>query len=177
MKKMLYKAMALMLSMAMCVSLSSCGDDDDDDDSPIVDTTTIVSVVANYSVTLSDDYFNLWDVQVTYSTASGTQTETITSAWSKTETFTDANALPSQVAFSVVGKPKATIPTLEDDKVYSLAAAYAASVSGVQLSGQTVILDKASNSSTLSAKGNNAKLLEYLNNGRTVCDVTLSCNY
>lgn len=161
----------------MCVSLSSCGDDDDDDDSPIVDTTTIVSVVANYSVTLSDDYFNLWDVQVTYTTASGTQTETITSAWSKTETFTDANALPSQVAFSVVGKPKSPVPTLDNDKIYSLAAAYVASVSGVQLNGQTVILDKASSSPTLSVKGDNAKLLEYLNNGRTVCDVTLSCNY
>jgi hypothetical protein len=176
MKKMLYKAMALMLSMAMCVSFVSCGDDDDDDE-PAVVVPTVVSVTANYVVALSNDYYSLWDVQVTYTTASGTKTETITADWSKTETFTDANALPSSVVFSVVGKPKSTVPTLVDDQIYSLAAAYSVSVFGLMSDGTTAALADKSNSATLYAQGSNSKLLDYLNNGRTVCDYSVDLNY
>ncbi len=176
MKKMLYKAMALMLSMAMCVSFVSCGDDDDDDDEPVV-APTIVSVTANYVVALSNDYYSLWDVQVTYTTASGTKTEPITSDWSKTETFTDANALPSSVVFSVVAKPKSPVPTLVDDQIYSLAAAYSVSVFGLKSDGSTAALADKNYSTSLSAQGSNSKLLEYLNNGRTVCDYSVDLNY
>jgi hypothetical protein len=174
MKKMLYKAMALMLSMAMCVSFVSCGDDDDE---PAVVDPTIVAVTANYVVALSNDYYSLWDVQVTYTTASGTKTEPITADWSKTETFTDANALPSSVVFSVEAKPKSTVPTLVDDQIYSLAAAYSVSVFGLKSDGSTAALADKSNSATLYAQGSNSKLLDYLNNGRTVCDYSVDLNY
>lgn len=58
MKQKFFKTMAVLMGMAMSVSLASCGDDDDDNGPVVPETGKIEKVTITYEADLSEDYLN-----------------------------------------------------------------------------------------------------------------------
>lgn len=115
MKKMLFKAIALLLGLAMGLSFAACGDDE-----PQAPKKTD-TVVVNYYMSLSDDYYDLWDIEVSYTGAGGQMTtEAADMDWSLELKLNAADEIPTKYAFKVVAKPKAKAPTPDPDKLYTL---------------------------------------------------------
>lgn len=120
MRKMLFRAMALFMAATMSISLAGCGDDKDDPVDPAKKTET---VVVDYSMSLSPDYYELWDIEVSYTNPGGTTTTVTTPIdWKYELNLQTADEIPSKYAFTVTAKPKATAPALEADKIYTLSS-------------------------------------------------------
>lgn len=175
-KNFLFKALTLMLGMVMCLSVTACDDDDDDDEDSVITTNSVVAVSASYTVLLSQDYYNMWDVVVTYDDAEGTKSETITSAWEKVVTFTNPLALPESLSLKVVANPKASV-VVDTTKIYTLSYDYAVVAAGVTLSGSTPVLGADSNSESLPVKGSNSAFQKYITDGRNILDKTVKLSY
>lgn len=121
MKQNFFKTMAVLLGMAMSVSLASCGDDDDDD--PIVPTTgKIEKVTICYEAELSKDYLNYFAVESAYTNIVGqTEKEEIdVEAYEKVVSGENLDVYPTQCSFAVTANPKTDIPEINPDEVYTL---------------------------------------------------------
>lgn len=137
MKKMILKVMALIVSVAMSASFTSCGDDNDDNE-PDQPQKKIATVVVDYSVALSQDYFDLWDIEVTYTGAGGQPvTEKIDMDWHMQLNLKTFDEIPTTYALTAVAKPKATAPTLVADHVYDITSECKLLITGIAADGKT----------------------------------------
>ena len=170
MKPIFYNAMAVMLAMTMSFSTVSCGDDDDNNE-PTTPQNKVEKVVADYSISLSDDYYDLWDIEVNYTGAGGSIiTEKIDNDWSLQLNLLAADEIPTDYAFSVTAKPKVPAVTLDPDKIYTLASEHQLLVStyssdGTLLSTAGML---APNKADRSTKGVN--LTEAVTKSREICN-------
>lgn len=162
MKKNIFKFMAAFLPVAIVLPLASCGDDDDeqpDDPQP-----KYARVAVNYSISLSEDYYNLWDIQVTYTDYAGsTKSETVTQDWSRDYTYDANDEVPTEYSIVVKGLPKNPVPTVDQEKVYTLEADCMMTITGITADGKSEILGATPSSSKLSVRGDH--LTDRLANG------------
>lgn len=141
MKKMLMKAMAVLTVLAISVSLTACGDDNKNDE-PTVPESGITRVVVDYKVELSEDYFNLWDIEIAYTNAGGqTVTEKIDQDWNLEMDLLAQDEIPSEYKLTVTGKPKTPVPELDAEKLYHLNSLVGAVVSGYDNNGNRIAVD------------------------------------
>jgi hypothetical protein len=110
------KAAAMILGVALCFTLSACGDDDDDDPKP--EENTYAKLL--YDIQLSDDYYTYFDINVSYTDIEGnTQSQNITSNWKYSKTLATAKAA-SAIQISVVATAKTTYPEPVEGTEYTL---------------------------------------------------------
>jgi hypothetical protein len=108
------KMLAIMVGMMMSMSLVSCGDDDGPDDP----TPTKTYVGARYVVSLSENWYKYFDIEVSYTDILGNNvTKVVDSNMEYFETVETEKAATS-LSFTVVGKLKADLSDLDDDTVY-----------------------------------------------------------
>lgn len=119
MRSNLFKSLAIIMGMMMSLSLVSCGDDDDNDEPGDSGNQKEVSYYdVAYMTNLHDDWFDFFDVSITYVGTAGTEvTEPIESNKSFSAKI-DAKVAPSSVCFKIHVTPKATYPTVDPDKAY-----------------------------------------------------------
>lgn len=170
MMKEIRKIMWLLVAVALPLVLMSCGDDKDDDkpDEPA----KYSEVVATYSVDLSGDYYDLWDIQVTYTNANGGQeVVSIDKDWDMAFRFTPRMNVPEKFVFNVVGVPKNPAVKVDPDKIYELSKNLQFIVMGVK-DGNVSILggQGSSQSASIHAKGD--KLTRQLTEGITIASGT-----
>ena len=67
MKRMFFKAAAVCMGMMMSVALTACGDEEEA--AAPVPANRGEKVTVAYDGDLSEDYFELWDIEVTYTPA------------------------------------------------------------------------------------------------------------
>lgn len=156
MKNMLFKAMAVLVGLAMSVSMVSCGDDDNDE--PPVPENAVAQVEVRYDVSLGEDYYDLWDIEVTYTTPGGREaTEEIEQDWSLTLRMNTADEIPSTYSISVVARPKNPLPALDADKVYTLSRDCYMKVTAKTDDGRKLLdITPVSAASSLNVKGDKA---------------------
>ncbi len=155
MKSKILKTLSIIMGMVMSISFVSCSDDDDDNSNDSSSTKKTTSVLASYSVDLSDDIFELWDIEVTYTGPGGlTITDTFTNNFVLQLTLNASDAaIPTTYSLKVVGKPKAETPTIEDDRSYTLSHGYSKVVDTYNSSGSRNDGISKNNASSMSAKG------------------------
>ena len=107
---MLLKAVILCMVMMVCgLSLTACGDDDEPEE---LVTNERETIKATYSVSLSDDWYKYFDIEVRYTVAGAIESETLDMDW-KMNISIPASAEPDKYVFSVIAKPKADAPELD----------------------------------------------------------------
>lgn len=117
MKTKIFKSICFFTALSMCVSLSSCSDDDNDDNGQD-GKDDITSVFIDYTVNLGNDFYDFYDIDVSYVILGGeVRTERISTDWSFTS---DLNGVIPFGLYSlkVTAKPKASHPEIDPSKVY-----------------------------------------------------------
>ena len=130
---MLLKAVILCMVMMVCgLSLTACGDDDEPEELVTNERETIKAI---YSVSLSDDWYKYFDIEVRYTVAGAIESETLDMDW-KMDISIPASAEPDKYVFSVIAKPKADVPELDPTiENYELSSSYSLNVSAVNTDG------------------------------------------
>lgn len=130
---MLLKSAILCMAMMMCgLSLTACGDDDEPEE---LVTNERETIKATYSVSLSDDWYKYFDIEVRYTVAGAIESETLDMDW-KMNISIPASAEPDKYVFSVIAKPKADAPELDPTiENYELSSSYSLNVSAVNTDG------------------------------------------
>lgn len=146
------------MGMAMSVSLAACGDDDNDNNinsEPEVPQQKYSEIVMKYTLSLSQEYYDLWDIQVTYTGRDGeTKTETIDRNWTVEYRYNPQEEIPESFTFNVQGLPKTGGVNVVPDKIYKLAKSHQFVATGISGTGNVFIGGEASLTSTsLSYKG------------------------
>lgn len=117
----------------IATSLTGCGDDNNE---PVIPDDKTVSVNADYSVSLSNDYFDLWDIEITYTDAGGNlKSEVIESDWMLNLKLLAIDKIPTHYELKVIGKPKVTLPTIDPDRIYNLGYECQITVAGYKADG------------------------------------------
>lgn len=117
MKKTLFKALALLMGVAMSTALIACGSDDDEPKVP--DTTKeIASYEITYLADPSQAYLNFYDLTWSYTDSNGeTKTEALTEKKSL-DINVPANVMPSEASITIHAKLKEPIPAHNEESVY-----------------------------------------------------------
>lgn len=166
--------MALIVSVAMSVSFASCGDDNGNNE-PEPPAKKIATVVVDYSVDLSSDYYDLWDIEVTYINAGGQPiTETIDTDWNLKLNLKTIDEIPTTYALSVVAKPKTPAPTLVDDRIYDITSECMLSVKGLAADGKTEAYAGMFTPLRKSLSADGASLTTVITNPRKLCNAEYS---
>ncbi len=130
-RRIFFKAAVLCLAMiAGCISLTACSNDDDE---PEV-TNDLTTIKTAFSVSLSEDWYMFFDIEVKYVSETGEQTVTLTQDWSF-DAEIPYSAAPDMLACYVTAKPKADAPAIEAGVTYVLEESIHASVSGILKDG------------------------------------------
>lgn len=120
MKQSLSKTFLAALTLASAASLISCGGNDKKDE-PVVPAPTYSEIVVTYSLSLSEAYYDFWDIQVTYTGMGGiTHTEEVTLDWEMSYHYSPDDEIAQEFVFDVKGLPKAEVPEVDPDEVYAL---------------------------------------------------------
>jgi hypothetical protein len=115
-----FKAIAVMLGMALSFSLVSCGDDDPGDDKSGRDTETYY-LFSQCTVNLPQTYYDFCDVVATYTDTDGTtKTKTLTADDTWSTSPVDYDNAPKNYSFKVVATLKANYPEIVPDSAYAV---------------------------------------------------------
>ncbi len=132
-KKNLLSLTILYVAMiAGCVSLTACGDDEPEPDPQ--PTNQVTTVKTDFSVSLSEAWFDYFDIEVTYTAAALPTTQTLTTNWDYVANYKAAEA-PATFVCTVIAKPKANMPAIDPDATYLLSVDIQASVLGLKNDG------------------------------------------
>lgn len=149
-KSMIFKAMAIVIALTACTALAACSDDNDDPDTP--SGSNFKSIIADYSLTVSDDYLAIFDLVADYSFDDEHHSESINSTtWTLNKTFTSNQ--PKHFTCVVTATPKANLPEYAADAKITLWQKHALSVNGVKSDGVTSTLKYVTNENTTSFSG------------------------
>lgn len=149
-KSMIFKAMAIVIALTACTALAACSDDNDDPDVP--EQKSYKSIIADYSLTVSDDYLAIYDLVADYSFDDEHHSESInTTTWTVNKTFTSNQ--PKHFTCVVTATPKANLPEYAADTKITLWQKHSLNVNGVYANGITSILKSVSNENTASFSG------------------------
>ena len=114
------------------ISFTSCSDDDDEE--VVAPVQKLSTLKADYSISLSDDWFKFFDIEVTYTSTSGVKNLTLTENKTFSEEFAYTSE-PKEYVCKVVAKPKANAPTINPEATYVLKQNIQANVSGYYQDG------------------------------------------
>ena len=149
-KSILYKATALLVALVASICMVACSDDNDDPDVP--EQKGYKSIIADYSLTVSDDYLAIYDLVADYSFDDEHHSESINSTtWTLNKTFTSNQ--PKHFTCVVTATPKANLPEYAADAKITLWQKHALSVNGVKSDGVTSTLKYVTNENTTSFSG------------------------
>lgn len=149
-KSILYKASALIVALVASICMVACSDDNDDPDVP--EQKSYKSIIADYSLTVSDDYLAIYDLVADYSFDDEHHSESInTTTWTVNKTFTSNQ--PKHFTCVVTATPKANLPEYAADTKIILWQKHSLNVNGVYANGITSILKSVSNENTASFSG------------------------
>ena len=149
-KSILYKASALIVALVASICMVACSDDNDDPDVP--EQKGYKSIIADYSLTVSDDYLAIYDLVADYSFDDEYHSESInTTTWTVNKTFTSNQ--PKHFTCVVTATPKANLPEYAADTKIILWQKHSLNVNGVYANGITSILKSVSNENTASFSG------------------------
>lgn len=153
--------------------IASCSSSSDDDE-PV--TNKVTKIKAEYSISLDEDWYKFFDIEVTYTSATGsTTTETLTQDWIYS-TDMPVEAAPSEYTCKVVAKPKANAPAIEEGKTYKMGVSCTAKVAGYYGNG-TQDADYGMNGTKSSNKELSAQGMEkYLQGEHSVFSFSYSPN-
>lgn len=164
-KTIMFKALTLIIAMAASVSIVSC----DDDDEVVIpeDPSAIKSITVSYTVDASYDFLAFYDIKANYGLApsAGTVEYLQFSGWSYTATYDNSVVeFPISMFCNVTAAPKAEIPTIDTEKVYTFKADCSMIVKGLTNDNQTTLLSyQSSTHPSLTMKGD--KVQAYLDRG------------
>lgn len=134
-RKSLLKATVLcMAMMTCCVTFSACSSDENEPE--IISTNELTTIEATYSVSLSEDWYRFFDIEVTYTSETGVKTILLTEDWNF-DMKIPYSAEPDEFVCHVTAKPKADMPAIDDNATYSLEENIRARVSGILEDGTT----------------------------------------
>lgn len=147
---MLFKTLTLMLGMVMSLSLTSCSDDDNDEEP---NPNTVAKLEVNYTVDLTQTWYDFYDIQVTYITPGGTpKTETISMDWNLNFELS-YNEAPNAYSISVDAKPKVNPVEVVDGLTYTFEYECNMSVEGTSQNGSTLFFYSEPKSGKFSSGG------------------------
>jgi len=122
-----FKTAVLCMAMIVgCISLTACSDDDQE---PEV-TNDLTAIKAEYSVSLSKDWYKFYNIEVTYTSETGDETITLNRDWSF-DMEIPYSAEPDKFVCNVIARPKPDAPAVEADSTYLLQELIHAEVSGI----------------------------------------------
>lgn len=161
----------LMLSFAavlMGLSFVSCGDDNDEPDPTPEPSAHPAKIAVGYSLELGDGWWDFFDIEVTYTKATGgSETKTIQKGWIYVDKA-DYKDAATEYTFTAKATPKATLPEINPDAQYNFDKNAKSVVFGLNAKEeQTEILASKSNATTMSIAGSNLNkwLAEHTNLG------------
>ena len=128
-RKSLLKATVLCLAMmACCVTFSACSSDENEPETII--TNELTTIKAEYSVSLSEDWYRFFDIEVTYTSETGVKTILLTEDWNFDMNI-PYTAGPDEFVCQVTAKPKADMPAIEENASYLLEENIQVRVNGI----------------------------------------------
>lgn len=129
----LFKLSVLYLAMiAGCIHLAACSDSDDEQEV----TNELTTIKTEFSVSLSDDWYKYFDIEVTYTSETGEKTITLTQDWT-CKSDISYSAEPDEIICKVVANPKANAPAIDANATYLLEQNIYAKVIGILKDGTT----------------------------------------
>lgn len=171
MKLMIEKTIMLCMILCMAISFSGCGSDSDEPEVP-KDPNKITKVTIDYAVELSQDYYDLWDIEVAYIGAGGKKvTETIDMDWHMRMTLSTSDEIPAEYMLSVVANPKTTVPTVDPEKVYTLESSCMVSINGYSADGKNIMQAGMLTPQHHKVDTDGEHLKEIIKKDRPICDV------
>lgn len=130
----------IMLALSAPVVLTSCGDDDDEPtapSNPAVIQQTVTTVHTSYDFSLGEAWYQYFDIKVTYTSAGGDKSETLT--MDEMNNFSvPYESAPAKYICKVVATPKTTYPQIVDTDTYDLSVDIVAEVTGLNAAGAQV---------------------------------------
>lgn len=131
-RRIFFKAAVLCLAMiASCISLTACSDDDDEPEA----TNDLTTIKTEFSVSLSDDWYKFFDIEVNYTSETGEKTVTLTQDWIF-ENEIPYSAEPDEIICNVTAKPKANAPEIVSTESYLMEENIKALVIGILQNGE-----------------------------------------
>lgn len=123
-----------LLLLSMSSVLASCGDDDEGPGSG-EQSQTVSSVKVSYSVSLSDNWYKYFNIELSFTNSTGkTTVETLDMDKNMEVTYKFSES-PDKIGLKVVAKPKANRPDVEDGVTYQLNKDICLTVLGVASNG------------------------------------------
>lgn len=154
---------AVLVIAAFGVSFVSCGNDEPE---PVDNSKVPASVVANYKVSLSENFYKYFDVTVEYTTPGGVlKKETLTEDWIYNFNISDPVVADKYVCH-VVANPKNPVPEVETGETYNLDINATAKVS--ILNSEGVSLDGASGSNQTTETIRAEAMAKYVTRSHTI---------
>lgn len=128
-RKSLLKATVLCLAMmAGSINFSACSSDENEPETII--TNELTTIKATYSVSLSDDWYRFFDIEVTYTSETGVKTILLTEDWNFDMNI-PYTAGPDEFVCQVTARPKADMPAIEENASYLLEENIQVRVNGI----------------------------------------------
>lgn len=128
-RKSLLKATVLCLAMMACsINFSACSSDENEPETII--TNELTTIEATYSVSLSDDWYRFFDIEVTYTSETGVKTILLTEDWNFDMNI-PYTAEPDEFVCQVTARPKADMPAIEENASYLLEENIQVRVNGI----------------------------------------------
>lgn len=128
-RKSLLKATVLCLAMMACsINFSACSSDENEPGTII--TNELTTIEATYSVSLSDDWYRFFDIEVTYTSETGVKTILLTEDWNFDMNI-PYTAEPDEFVCQVTARPKADMPAIEENASYLLEENIQVRVNGI----------------------------------------------
>lgn len=130
-RRIFFKTTVLCLAMiAGSIFLTAC---DDDENEPEV-TNAVTTIKTEFSVSLSENWYKFFDIEVTYTSETGEKTITLTQDWNFNMKI-PYSAEPDKFVCNIIAKPKADVPAIEADATYLLKEEIHAAVYGILKDG------------------------------------------
>lgn len=128
-RKSLLKATVLCLAMmACCINFSACSSDENEPETII--TNELTTIEAEYSVSLSEDWYRFFDIEVTYTSETGVKSILLTEDWNFDMNI-PYTAGPDEFVCQVTARPKADMPAIEENASYLLEENIQVRVNGI----------------------------------------------
>lgn len=168
-----FARLTFVLLLAPVVFLTACIEEKCDTD-PLTNG-TIETIAFQFDVTLSQTWYDFYDVEVSYIRLDGTTiTEGISEDFHYGTSF-PADSLPEYCRFEVWAEPKAVQPDIRADSIYKLDHNILLNVSGTSSCGISSIITTQSSIATLSTTGD--KLSNYVTGGRSLFSYAYSSGH
>lgn len=123
-----FKVVALVISMLVCsVTFSACSDDELDNG--------LETIKVEYLVSLSENWYKFFDIEVTYTSVGNVETMELTNDWAFNFEI-PYSAEPEEFVCYVVATPKTNVPEIVSTETYIMEEKIKALVTGILRNGE-----------------------------------------